>query len=484
VTAAPQRAVEPVADDAPLAVQLAAFASDFSLERLPPAAAERLTERVRWHVLDAVGLALSSWTAPDRYAQKLLGALEPDVGSGRCTIFGHPRQASPSAAAMANGSLAHGSDFDDVDLRTVMHCEAYATAALVAIAEHEALSGRELADAWVVAVETALRLASGANGSGGLFSAGFHNTAVFGTLGAAAGVSRLLGLSADETANALALAVSFASGTSVGWLHGSGRNKPLQAGWAAKSGLLAASLARTGYTCSLRTLDGPRGLFDAHAWQDGWSVEPILDGLGSEWRTLGLSIKLYPCGAMIQATAECVDVLVTEHGITAGEVVAGEIVVPEQFWPVIEDMGASLYRPPSGFTMIGAYPCIAATIVLDGHYGLEHLADEAASDPAMLALADRFELTPDRAPESRALPLDERPATVTIETARGTFRHTVGVEAGHAQRLDRDRVVEKFRRNAGLVLDGAQVGEIESAALAVDELAAVGELTALLRPRR
>ena len=107
------------------------------------------------------------------------------------------------------------------------------------------------------------------------------------------------------------------------WLHGSGRNKPPQAGWAAKSGMFAASLAATGYSCSLRTLDAPRGLFDAHAWQDGWSRAAILDGLGDEWRMLGLAIKLYPCGAMIQGIAECVDELVARHEIAPDEILGG-----------------------------------------------------------------------------------------------------------------------------------------------------------------
>jgi len=461
-----------------IAEVLGDFVTGFHLESSP--ACDALLERVRWHVLDAIGLAYSSWTADDGFADKLLRGVGPDLGRGSSLVIGTRERFTAAGAAFVNGSLAHGSDFDDIDLLTVMHCEAFATAATLAIAERERASGLALAEAWVVATEVALRMAAGANGEGGLFSAGFHNTSVFGTFGAAAGVSKLLGLNAEQTAAALALAVSFTSGTSVGWLSASGRNKPPQAGWAAHSGIIAAGLASAGYTCSLNTIDAPRGFFDAHAWHDGWSREAVLDGLGEDWRMSRLAIKLYPCGAMIQTTAECVHDLVNEHGIEPDEVERGELKVPAQFKPVIDDMGASLYRPTSGFASIGSFPCVAARIILDGHYGLEHLSDEAVGDPALLAMADRLTMAVDT--DNLSLALDERPATVTLETTRGTFTRSVGVPAGHFSRLTQEQVVEKFRANAGLVLSRGETGAIEEAVLGLDDSDDIGELAAVLGP--
>jgi 2-methylcitrate dehydratase PrpD len=461
-----------------LAADLGEFIAGVDFDALP--GRDDLVERIRWHVLDAIGLAYSSWTADDGFADRLLTSALRDLGHGSSLIIGAHARGSTAAAAFLNGSLAHGSDFDDIDLLTVMHCEAFATAATLAVAEREGLSGRRLVEAWAIGVEVALRMAAGASGDGGLFSAGFHNTAVFGTFGAAAASARLLGLDAGEAAMALALAVSFASGTSVGWLAASGRNKPPQAGWAAHSGIVAAGMAANGYTCSLRTLDGPRGLYEAYAWRDGWSPEAVLSGLGDDWRMSRLAIKLYPCGAMIQATAQAVEELVARHRVSADEVVRGELKVPAQFGPVIDDMGPSLYRPPSGFASIGSFPLVAARIVLDGHYGLEHLTDDAVRDPALLDVADRLAVVPDAG--NLELPLDERPATVTLETRRGTFGHSVSIEDGHWSRLTRERVVEKFRANAGLALAEDDVLAIERAVLNLDQLADLGELSAILRP--
>jgi 2-methylcitrate dehydratase PrpD len=459
---------------------LGEFVAGFRLEEAPQR--DELIERVRWHMLDAIGVAYSSWTADDGYAQRLLRTIYADFGRGTATVIGSDARTSTAGAAFINGALVHGSDFDDIDLRTVMHCEAFAVPATLAVAERERPSGLELAEAFVVGTEVALRMAAAPRSDGGLFAAGFHNTAVFGTFGATAGVAKILRLDAEQTAAALALAVSFASGTSVGWLRASGRNKPPQAGWAAHSGVVAAGLAANGYTCSLDTIDGPRGLFDAVAWTDGWSRDAILDGLGQDWRMARLAIKLYPCGAMIQATAEAVHELVRAHGLEPADVRAGELRVPAQFQPVMDDMGASLYRPTSGFASIGSFPIVAARIILDGHYGLEHLTDEAVREPALLEMADRLAMVSDT--EHLELPLDERPATVTLETAKGRFTHAVSLEAGHHSRLTRSRVVEKFRANAGLVLTDGEVAQIEDAVLALERWDDTAALISVLRPCR
>src|SRR5581483_7187597 len=171
-----------MAQPEPLAMTLGEFTAGFDLNSEP--SREVLLRRVRWHVLDVVGLAYAAWAAGDGFAGKLVAGLASEL-TGSCTVIGSAKRGSPSITALINGSLAHGFDFDDHDMLTVMHCEAFTTACALAVAERRGLSGRALAEAWVVCGEIALRLASGPLGGHGLYSAGFHNTAVFGTLGAA-----------------------------------------------------------------------------------------------------------------------------------------------------------------------------------------------------------------------------------------------------------------------------------------------------------
>ena len=94
--------------------------------------------------------------------------------------------------------------------------------------------------------------------------AGFHPTAVFGTIAAAAAVGAALKLDARQLANALGIAGSMASGI-IEYLADGSSTKRMHAGWAAQSGLRAALLARAGFTGPRTVLEGVHGLFHGFA---------------------------------------------------------------------------------------------------------------------------------------------------------------------------------------------------------------------------
>jgi len=449
----------------PLAAELGAFVAGFDLE----ASAHRaeLLERARWLLLDTAGLALVAWTAEDGFAARTASARAGHLGP--CTVIGSPRPLGAPAAAFVNGTLAHGWDFDDFFLDTIMHCESFAVAAALAVAEEQQRSGAALLAAIVLACEVSVRLADGAAGEHGTYSAGFHNTSLFGAFGAAAAAAWLLGLDEREATNALALTASFASGTSAAWTLGTGRHKPAQVGWAAHAGISAAHLAATGYGCPDSTLDGPRGFYEAHTRGKAPRRAQALAALGDRWRTMDVGIKLLPCGTLPQPAAQLMEEMVATHGIAADEVLSVEVVLPDAYAPVLRDVGQSLWRPPTGAASIGSVPCILARVLLDGSFWLEHRTDAAVRDPVMLALADRIELS--TAPPAPAADPAARPVTITVRTRRGTFEGRMERDRGHPGVLTRERVIGKFRRTAGAVLDTEAVTAVEDRVLRCDEAA-------------
>jgi 2-methylcitrate dehydratase PrpD len=395
------------------------------------------------------------------------------------TVIGYGDRVAAPLSALANGALVHGVEFDDTYYERTVHTEAFAVSATMALAEREARSGLELAEAWVVATEVALRLACGPVRVENLYDTGFHTSSIFGTFGAAAGVANLLRLDADATANALALCTSFASGTAAGWDTASGRNKSVQPGWAAMSGTTAALMAAEGYACAHDTLEAPNGLYFSHAWRDGWSREGIVEQLGSSWKLLDLAFKVYPAGGMIQAANDCTRALVLEHDIRPDEVQRVEVAVPVQFRDVLAGLLPSSYRPMSGYTQFSSWPCNVARMILSRRVGLEHLTDDAVSDPSLLDLADRVFCT---ASDEECDDPADNPTTVAIETPRGRFETKRGKHSGHPGEATRDVIVEKFRSNAGLVLAPARTDAVVDAVLTLEDLDDVGRLTALLRP--
>ncbi|HET6731617.1 MmgE/PrpD family protein [Mycobacterium sp.] len=465
-----------------LAERLGRFVAEFDLDR-----SERhsvLMRRARWQILDMLGAAYVAWTSEDRHAAKLIASHAADIGAGPCTVVGVPGGTSAPVAAFLNGTLAHSFEFDDIHLATMIHCESFATAATLAVAEEHHTSGLALAEAWIVAAEIALRLASGIHKLDGLGlyePEGFHSTSVFGAFGAAAGAAKLMGLNADQTANALALVVSFTSGTVEGWATGGARNKPIQPGWAAHAGVTAARLAAADYTCSLATIDGPQGFYHSHAWGHEWSADRVLDGLGDRWLAEEVAVKLYPCGAMCQNTVEGVEEIMHAHGIGADDVERGEIVLPQYLSAALKNMGASLYRPPTGTDALGSAPCLAARVLLDGYLGVEHMTTAAMGDARMLALADRLAVTVDEDPNHTNLPVAQQPTAVTLTTSKGEFSAEHGLAAGHPDRLTEDRIERKFRSNMRRVSDAAMTEAIIGQCGALEDVDDVAAITALLR---
>ncbi len=193
------------------------------------------------------------------------GALEPATrhvletvrpwGDGAATaILGRASLPAPWAA-MVNGTAAHALDFDDNFDPAKAHATAVLAPAILALGEQESASGRACLDAFVAGLQILGRVGQGVNPVHR--NRGWHATATVGAIGAAAACARLLGLDAARAAHAVSIATSMAGGfmSQFGTM-----TKPLHAGLAAKSGLLAASLARAGVDAGSGTLDGPTGM--------------------------------------------------------------------------------------------------------------------------------------------------------------------------------------------------------------------------------
>src|SRR5208282_6269258 len=140
-------------------------------------------------LVDVVGLAVTARN--EDYVQAVLTACDDD---GPCTAIGHRRTLSAAAAALVNGTAIHGEDFDDTFEGGPVHAGAVIVPAVLAACERHNLDGRAALLGIAVGVETMCRLSLVAPTL--THKAGFHPTAVFGAVGAAAGVGAALQLDA------------------------------------------------------------------------------------------------------------------------------------------------------------------------------------------------------------------------------------------------------------------------------------------------
>jgi 2-methylcitrate dehydratase PrpD len=198
-------------------------------------------EVARQCVLDYFGVALAG--VGDELVRLLLDEMAESGGTPQASVIGHETRLPALSAALVNGAAAHALDYDDVNMAMPGHPSVAILPGLLALAELQRSSGREVITAFVAGYETACRI--GMALQPGHYNLGFHSTGTVGSFGAAAACARLLGLDADATAMALGIAGTQAAGlkSQFGTMC-----KPFHAGKGSQNGLLAARLAARGFS--------------------------------------------------------------------------------------------------------------------------------------------------------------------------------------------------------------------------------------------
>ncbi|MGB9388896.1 MAG: MmgE/PrpD family protein, partial [Xanthobacteraceae bacterium] len=276
-----------------VAEQLAQKIAALDAAKLPLAVRRKCEELL----IDVVGLAVTARN--EDYVKSVIAACDDD---GPCTAIGHTRMLSAVAAALVNGTAIHGEDFDDTFEGGPVHAGAVIVPAVLAACERHHRDGRAALLGIAVGVETMCRLSLVAPTR--THKAGFHPTAVFGTMGAAAGVGAALGLSPRQLVDALGNAGSMAGGI-IEYLAEGAWTKRLHAGWAAQAGIRAALLGRAEFLGPRTVFEGVHGFFHAFAHTTAADFTAVTDGFGAHWVTETLAFKPYPCGTMTHPYIDC-----------------------------------------------------------------------------------------------------------------------------------------------------------------------------------
>src|SRR3954449_13115812 len=259
-----------------------------------PAATSRKCEDL---LIDVVGLCVTARN--EDYVASAVAGWDDD---GSCTVIGHQRTVNAAGAAFVNGTAAHGEDFDDTFEGGPVHAGAVVVPAVLAACEKHNPDGRMALTGIAVGCEVLCRLSVVAPKA--VHKAGFHPTAVFGAMGAAAGVGAALGLNAKQIVDALGIAGSMAGGI-IEYLAEGAWTKRLHAGWAAQSGIRAALLADQGFVGPRTVFEGVHGLFNGFAHTSDGDYDALTGDFGTRWAIDGLAFKPYPCGTMAQPYIDC-----------------------------------------------------------------------------------------------------------------------------------------------------------------------------------
>ena len=408
-------------------------------------------------VLDVVGLCAAAGRSG--YVRAVL---DSGLSAGRATAIGHARTFDAVGSALINGTAAHGEDFDDTFEGGPVHAGAVIVPAVLAIAEEHGADGASVLKGIAVGVETICRLSLVAPMR--VHKAGFHPTAVFGAMAAAAAASATLGLDAPTVAHAFGIAGSMAGGI-IEYLADGSWTKRLHAGWAAQSGIRAALLARAGFVGPLSVFEGRHGLFHGFARDAGGDYGQLTDGFGTRWLLESLAFKSYACGTMAQPYVDCA-IRLAQRGIAAesireivSEVAEGTV---HRLWEPL----AAKQAPPNAYAAKFSTPfCIAAGFIL-GDAGLAAFTEATARDTRLRALAGKIRYVVDPAnPYPRAFTGHVRATLASGEVVEERQPHLRG---GAQEPLSRADIERKFHANAAF--GGWSREQAETAAVLIRRL--------------
>jgi len=249
-------------------------------------------------------------------AMAALAMLEP---SRQSTVLGRSEKLDMAGAALVNGISSHTFDFDDTHLKTIIHPAGPVASAVLSLAEVTHATGRQVMDALVLGIDVSCRVGNMMYPEH--YDRGWHITGSTGTLGAAAGCARLLGLDVEKAAMALGIAAS----QPIGMREQFGTmTKPFHPGGAARAGLLSALLAKHGYTASPKAIEAARGFAQTVSTKCDW--DEITGELGSRFEISFNTYKPFACGIVIHRRIDAA-VQLRAQGVKAEDVERIELKV-------------------------------------------------------------------------------------------------------------------------------------------------------------
>lgn len=452
---------------------LARFVADLQFDDLPA----EVIERTHLLVMDHVGVALRA-----RYAADLNEAMQGALDSlgfrgGQASVIGDPEGYAPAAAAFYNGNLAHSLDFDDTHARGSLHPSAPILPAAFAAAEMCGANGHQLIAGIVSGYEVQIRLSLALNPTEH-YRQGFHPTATCGVFGAAAAAARIFGLAPKKVESAFGLCGSQAAG-SMQFLSDGAWNKPFHTGYAAMSGLIAATMARQGFVGAADALEGEKGGF-LRAYSPSPDPEEVTAGLGDRFETLEIGVKPYPSCRYGHAALDALIGLRAAHGLDYADIESVEVGLSSTARILIGDPESDKQNPKNYVEGQFSMPFVAAVALREGRMNWDDYAKHL-EDPETLALCRRIRTVVDERVEA------EFPANMSgaarIITSERQFEEMVVIPKGEPENFSTpDEMREKFDTLTQPYLSQEVRNRLVESLLSLQDANGVHELLAMTRP--
>lgn len=440
--------------------QLAEFVAATTYDDIPA----DVTERMKTYVLDTLAAGYVGSQLP---WSRIVYDIERENGStGPCSVFGSDVTMSAISAAYVNGSMVGA--FESEHSAHTAHAGGTVTPAALAAGEAVGASGRDLILAAVMGYEVVCRVGD-AQTRLTEDERGFHNPAANGPFSSAASVGKILGLDADTQLNAFGIAGSFSGGlTEFAWKGE--MTKRLHIGLANRGGIEAAYLAQRGFTGPGTVFEGPFGYLNA--FSPSPKPELLVAGLGTEWLSRDIKIKPYAAHGTVQALIAALKTFTVDNSLSPSDITGVHVKAST------ERILLKRFLDPQPKTLLQAQLSLPHVVAVTLSRDLsDPLAfDEATlTDPAINKLAESVTWEVIEMDNPLFAHLEVTAGGKTYEVFAGDYRGSPTMPAQW------DDVVDKFRRFSQRSIDTERQDRIITTVAALDDLADVSELAALIR---
>lgn len=450
--------------------ELVDFCHDLKFTDLP----SEVVDRAKYLLLDYLGVAArGSCEESSRVMHWTLRTMHPSDGG--TLIIGSREKLPAHLAALANGASGHAIELDDVNNSASLHPAVAILPTVLALAEEQGSDPGEFIAAAVIGYEVAVRLGMSLNPPMH-YAHGFHPTATCGTMGAAAAAARLLGLSHEETVCALGIAGSQAAG-SMEYLSDGAWTKRMHPGWAAHSGIMAANLAKNGFTGPATIIEGKWGFL--HSYSDHSTPDKVLEELGEVYQITRTSIKPHACCRYNQPGIDGVLKIVQGNALTPEKIKKIRVGILSAGWDIVAHPLEQKRNPRSTVDAQFSMPYGAAVAVARGRAFIDEYEPDLLSDPLIKELMMKVECFTDEELD-KEYPARWR-SRVEIETVDGSkYSQRIDFPRGDPENpLTWDQIIEKFKSLGSSVYSKERLERIVKRVRALNE-GEIGPLYQLL----
>jgi 2-methylcitrate dehydratase PrpD len=416
---------------------------------------EDVIDRIKYLTLDYLGVAargsLSDSSGPmlnfvSNWGRSRQGAV----------VIGTDVKADPTYAALANGTFAHSIELDDVVNEASLHPAVAIMSSALASSHIAESNGKALIEGIVVGYEAMIRLGFSLDPRAH-YAQGFHPTGTCGTMGSAITAAKILGLDQEAMTNALGIAGSQAAG-SMEFLSDGSFTKRLHPGWAAHCGVIAALLAREGFTGPRTIIEGRYGFL--RSYSPSSDPSSLFENWGHPYKVMKTSIKPHACCRYKQGPIDGILEIIHKHDLKPSEIEKVTLGILKAGFPIVAQPEESKYNPKTIVDAQFSMPFGAAVAILHGRATLEEYTQENMMSSEIKEMMERIHCVED--PELERDYPRKWPASVFLSTKSGQQYHTkIEFPKGDPENpLTWDELIHKFKSLASLVFTDRKCDEI------------------------